>query len=132
MADYLKIARAALELATKAAEARPEIAPSAESPKIEASPDPAEAPSPEPSLKGQAVELWRDGSRFFIVADEQDAQETIRRFGARRGEVWIPAEIELVARFKDQSARDEIAAFKRQMDGVLRPDTLPRPKRGRV
>jgi hypothetical protein len=59
-------------------------------------------------LKGHAIELWCDhaGGRVFIVADEADAQEASRRFGTRRGEVWIPAEIELVARFKHQDIRD--------------------------
>jgi hypothetical protein len=53
------------------------------------------------------------------VADEEDAQEAIRRFGTHRGAVWIPAEIELVGRFKDQSIRDEVANLKRQMNGNL-------------
>jgi len=53
------------------------------------------------------------------VADEEDAQEAIRRFGTRRGEVWISREIELVARFKDQDIRDEVANLKRQLDGCL-------------
>jgi hypothetical protein len=76
-----------------------------------------------PSLKGQAVELWRDGRRFFLVADEEDGQETIRGFGARRGEIWTPGEIEFVARLEDQDIRDEIAGLKRQLDGCLSPDT---------
>jgi len=79
-------------------------------------------PSEPATLKGQAIELWRDGSRFFLVADEADAHETMRRLGARRGEVWTGAELELVASIKDQAARDQIEAFKRQMDGCLLPD----------
>ena len=59
------------------------------------------------------------GGRVFIVADQEDAQEAIRRFGTRRGEVWTPAEIELVGRIEDQSIRDEVANFKRQLDGCL-------------
>jgi hypothetical protein len=53
--------------------------------------DSAELPPIEQSLKGRAVELWRDGNRFFLVADEEDAQEAMRRFSARRGEVWTQA-----------------------------------------
>jgi hypothetical protein len=82
-------------------------------------------PTPETGtscLKGQAVELWRDGNRFWVVADEEDAQETIRRFGARRGEIWTPGEIEFVARIPDQAIRGEIEALKRQLDGRLSPD----------
>ena len=81
-------------------------------------------PAPEaaaPSLKGQAVELWRDGRRFFLVADDADALEAMRRFGAHRGEVWTSGELELVASIPDQATRDEIEAFKRQMDGCLAP-----------
>jgi hypothetical protein len=114
-------------MAPKAAEVKPETASCAEPPRLEAAP--VEASSPELSLKGRAVELWRDGHRFFIVADEEDVQEAMRRFSARRGEVWTPAEIELVGRIVDQHVRDEIAGFKRQFDGSLSPDTLPRPAR---
>ena len=78
-----------------------------------------EADPTAPRLKGHAVELWRDGSRFFVVADEEDAQEAVRRFGAHRGEVWTPGEIELVARIGDRHLRDEVTAFKRSMNGCL-------------
>jgi hypothetical protein len=61
-----------------------------------------------------------------FVADEEDAKEAMRRFGAGRGEVWIPAEVELVARFKDQAIRDEVANFKRQLDGCLSPNDAAR------
>jgi hypothetical protein len=80
-------------------------------------------PSEPTTLKGQAVELWREGHRYFVVADEADAQETMRRLGARRGEVWTGAEIELVASIPDQASRDEIEAFKRQLDGCISPGT---------
>ncbi len=75
------------------------------------------------TLKGQAVELWRDVNRFFIVADEEDAQEAIRQFGARRGEIWARSEVELIGRFEDQAVRDQVEAVKREMDGSLTPDT---------
>jgi hypothetical protein len=75
------------------------------------------------SLKGHAIEVWCDhaGGRVFIVADEADALEAMMRFGAHRGEIWIPAEIELVGRIEDQAIRDEVADFKRQIDGWLSP-----------
>ena len=86
---------------------------------------PAKSPEiaavPETTLKGRAVELWRDGNRFFLVADEEDALEAMKRFGARRGEVWTRSELELVARFQDQAIRNEIAAIKRETDGSLSP-----------
>jgi hypothetical protein len=53
------------------------------------------------------------------VADEEDAQEAIRRFGTRRGEVWIPDEIELVASFKDQDIRDEVAEQHSSADWIV-------------
>jgi hypothetical protein len=86
-------------------------------PEIEAGPD--------TTLKGRAVELWcdRTGGRVFIVADEGDAEEAMRRFGVRRGEVWTPGEIELVSRIDDQAIRDEIAAFKRKLDTALSQDS---------
>jgi hypothetical protein len=81
--------------------------------------------APAPSLKGQAVELWCDqaGGRVFIVADEQDAQEVLRRLGARRGQVWTPGEIELVASIEDQAVREEVAGLKRTLNGVFRQGT---------
>lgn len=73
-------------------------------------------------LKGQAVELWRDGRGFFLVADEVDAQEAMARFGAGRGQIWTSSEIELVASIPDQPARDELETFRRQLNGSLSPD----------
>src|SRR5262249_39128865 len=94
------------------------------SPEIEAGPD--------TTLKGRAVELWcdRTGGRVFIVADEEDAQEAMRRFSARRGEVWTPGEIELVSRIEDPAIRNEIAAFKCKLDGALSQGSIG--KRGRT
>jgi hypothetical protein len=89
-----------------------------EAPKMTPEPD-----TPTSSPKGQAVELWRDGRRFFLVADEEDAQDAIRRFGAHSGEVWTSGELELVASIPDQDVRDEIEALKRRMDGCLSPGT---------
>lgn len=68
-------------------------------------------------LKGQTVELWRAGERFFVVADDEDARLAMERLGARRGEVWTGAEMEQVARLEDQAARDLIERFKRELDG---------------
>jgi hypothetical protein len=87
-------------------------------PPVEAQPDLSSAPEPS-TLKGQAVELWRDGKRFFVVTDDVDAQEATRRFGARCGEIWTSGELELVARFDDQATRDAVEALKRELDGSL-------------
>jgi hypothetical protein len=73
-------------------------------------------------LKGHVVELWRDDYRFFLVADETDAREAIQRFGVSRGEIWTRGELELVARVQDQTLRNEIEKFKRQMHGCLRSE----------
>ena len=43
-------------------------------PSVTETPLPEPKSATEPSLKGQTVEIWRDGSRFFIVADEADAR----------------------------------------------------------
>jgi hypothetical protein len=88
-------------------------------------PEPTAPPEPEnfpESLKGCVVELWRNGERFFLVTDEEDARLAIDRLGAARGEVWTGAEIELVVRFQDQAIRDEIEALKRATDGALTAD----------
>jgi hypothetical protein len=65
--------------------------------------------------------LWchSAGGRVFVVADEEDAQETIRRFGVRRGEIWTPGETELLARIEDQAIRDEVAGFKPQIGACI-------------
>jgi hypothetical protein len=80
-----------------------------------------EAPGSPFVLKGQAVEMWRAGERFLIVADQDDAQEVKRRFGVDRGEIWTSEEIELVSRFEDQESRERIALFKRSLFGSLSP-----------
>jgi hypothetical protein len=103
----------------------------AEAPSQLAQSDSAELPTLEQSLKGRAVELWRDGNRFFLVADDADALEAMKRFGARRGEVWTRGEIELVTCFQDQAVRDEIEALKRQTDGSLSPDSESARRRAR-
>jgi hypothetical protein len=66
-------------------------------------------------LRGKAVELWRTGDRFFIVADEADARAVVEQ-GAGRGEVWTGPELEIVAQVKAQSVRDEIERWKRATD----------------
>jgi hypothetical protein len=48
----------------------------------------------------------------------------MKRLGANRGEVWTSGEIELVARFEEQSIRDEIEALKRATDGALTTDAV--------
>ena len=121
MGIYLNMAKEVL--ASRAAQTQESEAGSvlAEAAETEMQSDSAELPPIEQSLKGRAVELWRDGNRFFLVADEEDAQEAMGRFSAGRGEVWTPGEIELVTRIGDQAIRDEMAAFKRKLDGALSP-----------
>lgn len=115
MADYLAIARRALER-TKA-KSEPESYPAGESQKTEAA---AEAPDLEVDLKGRAIELWSDSlGRLFIVADDEDAELAILRWNVQRGEVWTGAEIELIARIEDPEARLEVAQFKRTFSGTV-------------
>ncbi|MEP7362281.1 MAG: hypothetical protein ABI972_03430 [Acidobacteriota bacterium] len=72
------------------------------------------------SLKGQAVELWRCGQRFFLVADEADARTVVGKGIGSRGEVWTPDETEMVARITDQDARDEVERWKRLTNASCR------------
>jgi hypothetical protein len=124
MASYVEMARMVLaELARTPDEGRGRVEALAAIPPAAAPPEFSSGGTGElaPSLKGQAVELWRDGRRFFLVADEPDAQEAMRRFGAHRGEVWTSGELELVASIPDQATRDEVESVKREMDGCLSP-----------
>ena len=61
---------------------------------------------------------------MFIVADEQDAQEAVKRLRASRGEIWTPNEIEFVARIADKAYVMEIAAFKRRLGGTVAAATF--------
>lgn len=80
-------------------------------------------------LKDHAVELWRNGERYFIVADDEDAGLAISRWKASVGEVWTAQEIEIVARIEDQALRDEIQRFKRELNGRVTQIRLePRPR----
>jgi len=71
-------------------------------------------------LKGHAVELWRTGERYFIVADEDDANLATSCLGENVGEVWTDREIEIVARIEDQALREEVQRFKRKLNGRVR------------
>ncbi|MEP7366880.1 MAG: hypothetical protein ABI972_26785 [Acidobacteriota bacterium] len=82
--------------------------------------DTASTSSGPASLRGKAVELWRAGERFFLVADEADAAEVVEKNVGTRGEVWTEAEVELVARITDQAMRDEIERWKRSTSGRVR------------
>lgn len=79
----------------------------------------ATGPSP---MKAHAIELWRQGDRFLIVTDEEDARRAVEQHLGSRGEVWTVGEVEVVASVTDQSARDEIERWKRSFDGRLRRD----------
>jgi len=71
-------------------------------------------------LKNHAVELWRKGERYFIVADEEDAALAKTRLKASAGETWTAPEVEIVAQIEDQASRDEIQRFKRKFNGRVR------------
>jgi hypothetical protein len=71
-------------------------------------------------LKGQAVELWSDSvGRLFIVADQEDAQAAMERFGARRGEIYTAAEARRIIAVKDPAVVAEIHDWKQRFDGVV-------------
>ena len=74
--------------------------------------------------KGRAVELWRAGDRFFLVADESDRAAVVAGGIGRPGEIWTAGEVELVAQVPDQGFRDEVERWKRAMDGKVR-EVLP-------
>lgn len=91
-------------------------------------------PPPRFQLSGHAVEFERNGERHFLVADEADAQLLSELERASRGEIWTAAEIDLLARVSDQTARDEIARWKRLFHARLSAEArgrsithLPRP-----
>jgi hypothetical protein len=77
-------------------------------------------PSGAAYLKGRAVELWRTGDRFFLVADDDDRQVLIERGVGMPGEVWTPHELELIARLPDQETRDSVDHTKRVIGGRIR------------
>ena len=76
---------------------------------------PAEQESLEAVLKGKAIELWSDGERFFLVADEEDAA----RLGESRGSVYTAAEARLITRITDAKVVREIHSYKRRFNGGL-------------
>jgi hypothetical protein len=95
MADYLSIARQALER-----------------PKERSAPE-----SLEDVLKGLAVELWSDATGgFCIVADEADA----RRLGEPRGNVYTASEMRRVIQIGDPAVVLEIHEWKRVFDARVR------------
>lgn len=71
-------------------------------------------------LKGNAVELWSTAAgRLFLVADEADAREALKRFGLRRGEIYTGIEATRIIALKDAAAAAEIHDWKRRFDGVV-------------
>jgi len=71
-------------------------------------------------IKGGAVELWRAGDRYFLVADDFDALALLAQGEAKRGEIWTAAEVEVVARINDQQMRDEVERWKRATNSRIR------------
>jgi hypothetical protein len=93
MADYLKIAREALQHRQE--------------------PRQDEPGSLEAVLKGRAVELWSDqAGRLFLVSDEEDA----RRLGEPRGEVYTATEMCMVIQITDPETVLEIHGWKREFN----------------
>jgi hypothetical protein len=95
MADYLGIARRALERPKKSTQLEPL----------------------EDVLRGLAIEVWSDAAgRLFLVADEEDA----RRLGEPRGIVYTAAELRRVIQINDPAVVREIHQWKRTFNGRLR------------
>jgi hypothetical protein len=83
---------------------------------------PESEPEPlEEVLKGQSIELWSTAAgRFFLVADDADADQAMERFRARRGEIYTAAEARRIIAVKDPATVAEIHDWKRRFDGVVR------------
>lgn len=87
--------------------------------------EPAKPAKPGPfTLEGHAVEFEHHHERCFLVADEADAQRLIALDGVPRGEIWTVAEVHLITAVQDQAARDEIAQWKRTLNGILHSDSF--------
>lgn len=68
-------------------------------------------------LKGSAVELWSDAvGRLFIVADQEDVNVTMRRFGGSRGEIYSAAEVRRVIEIGDPATVAEVHRLKREFN----------------
>ncbi len=67
-------------------------------------------------LKGAAVDLWSDGERFWLVADEEDAT----RLCERRGSVYTAAEARHLVTVADASIVREIHKWKRTTNAIIR------------
>jgi len=78
-------------------------------------------PARDVSLKGLAVELWADrgGGRCWLVADQADAEIVAKRYGVPAGEIWTSTEIEIVAKIIDPAVVQEVARWKRRLDGTV-------------
>jgi hypothetical protein len=72
-------------------------------------------------LKDRAVELWSDSAgRLFLVADEAEARQAMKRFGAPRGEIYTAVEARRIIAVKDPAIVAEIHHWKRRFDGAVR------------
>jgi hypothetical protein len=75
-------------------------------------------------LKGRAVELWSTSTgTFYLVLDEDDAQQAMKRFGASRGEIYTVVEARRIVAVNDPVTVAEIHEWKRRFDGVVRDAT---------
>jgi hypothetical protein len=99
--------------------------------KIEGAPEPPDDPialaslvkSMESVLKGCAVELWSDGERIWLVADEEDA----RKLKERPGAVYTAPEAKLLCGVTDLAAVRQIHLWKQTTNSTIRvcdPRTL--------
>ena len=75
----------------------------------------------ESTLKGRAIELWSSSAgRLLLVADQDDAQQAMECFGARRGEIYTAGEARRIIAVNDSPVVVEIHEWKRRFDGTLR------------
>jgi hypothetical protein len=105
MADYMEIARRALERRQQANH---------------------EVDFLEMVLKGKAIELYCNLAEdtLFLVADEDD----VSLLGEPRGTTYTATEVRLVCRIEDKAIVREIHAYKRKFDGKV-SDYRPEGKR---
>ena len=60
------------------------------------------------------------GRPSVLVADEEDSRLTMKRFEARRGEIYTAVEVQRIVVVDDPEVVAEIHEWKRRFDGVIR------------
>ena len=66
-------------------------------------------------VKGWAIELWTDGQRYWLVADDKDAN----RLNEPRGNLYAVSEIQLIARVTDAATVAEIRQWNRRFEAII-------------